>query len=157
MTTITRHKLAQAAQEGVGIAHLTPGQAWAAWKVEIPPERLEKPLASHIAILLESVEQKARRLFFDVAPNDVEAMISAAYDEQHPMFLRGPILETLREGMDEFFPSLKPCGVDDEGNAAYRLTDIAEALGATEEELLSHAEEKGLTDKLRTGSVNPLH
>ena len=159
MMTITRDTLTQAAQEGTGIAHLSPGQAWAAHHLAIPPERLEKPLAPHIAVLLDSIEQKERRAFFGSIshPDDAEGMIQAAYDEQHPMFLRGPILEILREGMSEFFPGLKPCGVDNEGDAAYRLSDIAEALGASEEDLLTHAEAMGFTDQLRTDPPKPLH
>ena len=87
MTTITRDSLAQAAQEGTGIAHLSPGQAWAAHRLAMPPERLEKPLAPHITELLESVERLAQRRFFgDVAPGDAEAMIHRAHDEDHPMF-----------------------------------------------------------------------
>ncbi|MDZ7852333.1 MAG: hypothetical protein U5L98_06705 [Halomonas sp.] len=157
MTTITRDTLAQAAQEGTGIAHLSPGQAWAAHRLAMPPERLEKPLAPHIAALLENVERMAHRRFFDdVAPDDAEAMIHRAYDEDHPMFLRGPLLETLREGMVEFMPGLTPSGVNDKGEAVYRLTDIAAALDVTEDELLARAEAMGLKDRLST-TIHPLH
>ncbi|MBZ9568504.1 hypothetical protein [Modicisalibacter tunisiensis] len=158
MRTITRDSLAQAAQEGTGIAHLSPGQAWAAHHLAMPPERLEKPLAPHITELLESVERLAQRRFFgDVAPGDAEAMIHRAHDEDHPMFLRLPILETLREGMSEHFPDLKPAGYDDQGNPVYSLADLAEALGASEEDLLAHAEEAGFADQLRTTPPKPLH
>lgn len=95
---ITRDTLAHAAAHGRGIAHLTPGQAWAAHTLAMPPERLEKPLASHIAALLENVERLARRRFVeDVASDDAEAMILHAHDEDYPMFLRIPALETLNE------------------------------------------------------------
>jgi|SRR5690554_5154832 len=159
MMTITRDTLTQAAQEGTSIAHLSPGQAWAAHHLAVPPEHLEKPLAPHIAVLLDSIEQKERRAFFGSIshPDDAEGMIQAAYDEQHPMFLRGPILETLREGMSEFFPGLKPSGVDDEGNPLFSLADIAQELGASEEDLLAHAEAMGLTNQLRTDPPKPLH
>jgi len=65
MTTITRESLAKAAQEGTGIAHLSPGQAWAAHLLAMPPERLEKPLAPNITALLENVERMAARRFFE--------------------------------------------------------------------------------------------
>lgn len=156
--TITRDTLAQAAAHGLGIGHLTPGQAWAAHRLAMPPERLEKPLASHIAALLENVERLARRRFFDdVAPDNAEAMIHRAHDEDHPMFLRGPILETLRDGMEEFFPGLKPSSVDEEGRPVFKLADLAQALGASEEDLLAHAEKMGIADQLRTTPPKPLH
>lgn len=159
MTTITRDALAQAAQEGTGVGYLTPGQAWAANHLALPLEHLEKPLAPHIAVLLESIEQKARRAFFGSIshPEDAEGMMQAAYDEQHPMFLRGPILETMREGFKEFFPDLRPSGVDEEGRQLFNLADIAVALGASEEDLLAHAEDAGIADQLRTTPPNPLH
>ncbi|WP_081135489.1 hypothetical protein [Halomonas sp. BC2] len=156
--TITRESLNQAATHGQPLDHLTAGQVWAAHKLAIPPERLQRPLASHIGTLLESVERKAQRRFFgDVAPGDAEAMIHRAHDEDHPMFLRLPILETLREGMNELFPDLKPSGVDEEGRQLFNLADLAEALGASEEDLLAHAEEAGFAVQLRTTPPKPLH
>lgn len=158
MTTITRDELAQAAQEGTGLDHLTPGQAWAADHLDLALALLEMPLAPSVAVLLQRTEDIARRAFFDpVGPDDAEAMIQAAYDERHPMFLRGPILETLREGMSEFFPGLKPSGVDKDGNQLFNLADLAAALGASEEDLLAHAEEAGFADQLSTEKPSPLH
>lgn len=157
--TITREALAQAATNGEALSHLTAGQAWAAHKLCVPPERLQKPLASHIAVLLENVERKARREFFGgVKPNDTDEMIGRAYDQQHPPFLRLPILETLKEGMDKFFPGLKPVGYDDNGEAVYALADLARALEVSEAELLQHADQRGLTDRIqRTQAPHRIH
>ncbi|MBN8412995.1 hypothetical protein [Halomonas litopenaei] len=124
----------------------------------MPPERRTRPLASHIAALLDNVERLACRRFFDgVLKDDAEEMIKRAYDEGNPIFLRGPIMETLNDGMQEFFPGLKPSGVDDEGRQVFNLADLAEALGTREEDLLAHAEKMGLKAQLRTTSPNPLH
>ncbi|MGC3873805.1 hypothetical protein ACPF7Z_11105 [Halomonas sp. GXIMD04776] len=156
--TITREALAQAARQGAGLAHLSPGQAWAAHDLGLSPESLQAPLSPHLAVLLERKECMARRAFFDpVAPDDAEAMIRQAHDETHPMFLRGPILETLREGMSELYPGLKPTGVNDDGQPLYNLANLAEVLGASEDDLLDMADEKGIRDSLHTGTVNPLH
>lgn len=156
--TITREALNQAAVTGQPLSHLTAGQAWAAHKLCVPPERLQKPLASHIAALLDNVERKASREFFGgVTPNDADEMISRAHDEQHPPFLRLPILETLKEGMDTFFPGLKPAGYDDSGEAVYALADLAHALEVSEAELLQHAEQRGLTDRIQRQSVHRIH
>ena len=149
--TITRESLTQAAATGQALNHLTAGQVWAAHKLCVPPERLQKPLASHIGTLLENVERKARALFFGgVERSDTDTMIARAYDEQHPPFLRLPILETLREGMSEHFPDLKPVGYDDQGNPVYSLADIAQALDVPEDELLDHAEQRGMLDQIKT-------
>jgi hypothetical protein len=157
--TITRESLTQAATHGQPLDHLTAGQVWAAHKLAIPPERLQRPLASHIGTLLENVERKARRHFFEgVERGDTDTMIARAYDEQHPPFLRLPILETLREGMSEHFPDLKPAGYDDQGQAVYALADIAQALEVSEAELLRHAEQRGLTDRIqRTQAPHRIH
>lgn len=131
--TITREALTQAAVTGQALSHLTAGQVWAAHKLAVPPERLQAPLTRHITLLLASIEQEARDAFFGgITPNDTDEMISRAYDKQHPPFLRLPILETLREGMDTFFPGLKPTGYDDSGEAVYALADIAHALEVSE-------------------------
>lgn len=157
--TITRDSLARAAREGTGIDHLTPGQAWAAHSLTLAPAMLATPLASHIAVLLDSLEQKARRNFFGSTshPEDTEGMVQAAYDEQHPMFLRGPILEKLQEGFAEHFPGLKPSGVDEAGQPLFHLADLAHALNASEQDLLAHAEDAGFADQLRTTPPNQLH
>lgn len=148
--TITREALTQAAATGQALSHLTAGQAWAAHKLCVPPERLQAPLTRHIALLLASIEQEARDAFFGgVTPNDTDEMISRAYDQQHPPFLRLPILETLREGFNEHFPELKPAGYDDSGEAVYALADIAHALEVSEAELLQHAEQRGLADRIQ--------
>lgn len=148
--TITRESLTRAATNGQPLDHLTAGQVWAAHKLAIPPERLQRPLASHIGILLENVERKARRAFFGgVEHGDVDKMIARSHDEQHPPFLRLPILETLREGLNEHFPDLKPAGYDDEGQPVYALADIAQALDVPEDELLDHAEQRGMLDQIQ--------
>lgn len=84
-------------------------------------------------------------------------MINRAHDEDRQMFLRGPILEALREGMEEFFPGLKPSGVDEEGRPVFKLADLAHALDTSEEALLAHAEKVGIADQLRTTPPKPLH
>lgn len=157
--TITREALAQAATTGQALSHLTAGQAWAAHKLAVPPERLQAPLTHHITLLLASIEQEARDAFLGgVKPNDTDEMISRAYDEQYPPFLRQPILETLREGMDTFFPGLKPAGYDDSGEVVYALADLANALEVGEDELLQHAEQRGLTDQIqRTPAPHRVH
>lgn len=159
MTIITRDSLAQAAQEGTGIGHLSPGQAWAAHRLAMPPERLEKPLAPHIAALLENIERKVTREFFASADrDDVDSIIRVAHDEDQPMFLRAPMLKEMRQGMVECLPGLTPSGVNDKGEPVYRLADIAAALDVPEEELLARAEAMGLKDQLSTTpQVHPLH
>lgn len=155
---ITREAIQQAASQGHGIGHLTPGQTWAAHRLAIPSERLQRPLAGHIAILLANTERVARERFFGgVQPGDTDEMIRRAHDDQHPPFLTHPLRETLSEGLAEHFPDLKPGGVDDDGNVVYRLADIAQALGVTEEELHREAERRGIADKIQSTSVHPLH
>lgn len=154
---INHDTIKQAAESGTGLDHLTPGQTWAAYEASVKPKHLRQPMRHSMILLLASVEQKARQAFFGgVERGDTDEMIHRAYDEQHPMFLRAPILETLQEGMETFFPDLKAV-VDDDGNPAYRLDHIAKALGASEEELLALAKEKGIEDQLQTKSVHTLH
>jgi hypothetical protein len=156
--TITHETMTQAAAHGLGIGHLSPGQTWAAHIIGIPADRLQEPMEPIVREALADVERVARSQFFDdVAPDDAEAMIQRAHDEAHPMFLRGPILETMHEGMAKFFPSLKASGVDEEGRPLFNLADIAQALGASEEDLLAHAETMGIADQLRTTPPKPLH
>lgn len=156
--TITREALTQAAVTGQALSHLTAGQVWAAHKLAVPPERLQAPLTRHITLLLASIEQEARDAFFGgITPNDTDAMISRAYDQQHPPFLRLPILETLREGFNEHFPELKPTGYDDQGEPVYSLADIAHALEVSEAELLQHADQRGLTDRIQRQTVHRIH
>ena len=158
MKTITREVLADAARRGVGIADLTPGQAWAADSLSLLPERLTPPISSHIVALLENIEGKVTREFFASADrDDADSIIRVAHDEAQPMFLRAPILETLREGMVECLPGLTPSGVNDKGEAVYRLADIAAALDVPEDELLARAEAMGMTDRVEAGPVHPLH
>lgn len=155
---INHDTIKQAAESGTGLDHLTPGQAWAAHEASVNPKHLHQPMRHSMILLLASVEQKARQAFFGgVERGDTDEMISRAYDEQHPMFLRAPILETLQEGMEKFFPDLKATAVDDEGKAVYRLDHIAKALGATEDELLALAEEKGVDNRLQTKPIHTLH
>ncbi|MBE0399004.1 hypothetical protein EI168_02630 [Halomonas sp. FME1] len=155
---INHDTIKQAAESGTGLDHLTQGQVWAAYKASVKPKHLRQPMRHSVILLLASVEQKARQAFFGgVERDDAEEMISRAYDEQHPMFLRGPILETLQEGMETFFPDLKATAVDDDGNAVYRLDQLAKALGSTEEELLALAKEKGVDNRLQTKPIHTLH
>lgn len=98
--TITREALTQAAAIGQALSHLNAGQVWAAHKLCVPPERLQKPLASHIAALLDNVERKARREFFGgVTPNDTDEILSRTYGQQ-PTFFASANLGSL-EGRSE--------------------------------------------------------
>ncbi|NVF13763.1 hypothetical protein [Vreelandella maris] len=155
---INHDTIKQAAERGTGLDHLTPGQAWAAHEASVKPKHLRQPMRHSMILLLASVEQKARQAFFSgVEHGDTDEMIYRAYDDRHPMFLRGPILETLQEGMETFFPDLKATAVDDDGNAVYRLDNLAKALGASEEELLALAKEKGMEGRLQTKPIHILH
>lgn len=156
---INHDAIKQAATTGQALSHLTAGQVWAAHKLDMPPERLQAPLTRHTTLLLAITEQEARDAFFGgVVPNDTDAMIARAYDEQHPPFLRLPILETLREGMATFFPDLKTAGYNDNGDAVYALADLAHALGVSEAELMQQAEQRGLTDRIqRTPAPHRIH
>lgn len=155
---INHETIKQAAESGTGLDHLTPGQAWAAYEANVKPKHLRQPMRHSMVLLLASVEQKARQTFFGgVERGDTDEMIYRAYDEQHPMFLRAPILETLQEGMEKFFPDLKATAVDDDGNAVYRLDQLATALGASEEDLLTLAKEKGIEDRLQAKPIHNLH
>lgn len=59
--------------------------------------------------------------------------------------------------MDTFFPGLKPAGYDDSGEAVYALADIAHALEVSEAELLQHADQRGLTDRIQCQTVHRIH
>jgi hypothetical protein len=155
---INHDTIKQAVERGTGLDHLTAGQAWAAYEANVKPKHLRQPMRHSMVLLLASVEQTARQAFFGgVEHCDTDAMIYRAYDEQHPMFLRAPILETLQEGMETFFPDLKATAVDDEGNSVYRLDHISKALGASEEELLALAKEKDMESQLQAKPIHTLH
>ncbi|MFG6178538.1 hypothetical protein ACGTN6_14970 [Halomonas sp. THAF12] len=156
MATITPETLAQAAEQGDGIAHLSPAQAWAAWKLDMPPARLQRPLARHTLLLLANIDRKARRAFQRAATTP-DAMIGAAFDDRHPPYLRLPVQAELRHGMAECFPGLSPASRDADGNALYSLTDLATALGTTEAEIVDHAKHEGMADMITTGPVRPIH
>ena len=156
MTTITPEALAAAAESGEGIAHLSPAQAWAAWKLAMPPARLLRPLARHVLVLLANIDRKARRAFRQAAVSP-DAMIAAAFDDRHPPYLTRPVQAELRRGMAECFPGLRPTGRDADGNALYNLADLAEALGTTEGEITDHAEREGIAEGVTTGPVTPIH
>ncbi len=156
MATITPEALAAAAESGEGIAHLTPAQAWAAWKLAMPPARLQSPLARHVLVLLANIDRKARRAFQRAAASP-EAMIEAAFDDRHPPYLRLPVQADLRRGMAECFPGLRPTGRDAAGNALYHLADLAAALGTTESEIIDHAQREGMAEGITTVAVTPIH
>ena len=156
MTTITPEALASAAERGESIAPLSPAQAWAAWKLAMPPARLQRPLARHTLVLLANIDRKAQRAFQRAAASP-EAMIETAFDDRHPPYLRLPIQAELRRGMAECFPGLRPTGRDAAGNALFSLADLAEALGTTESEIIDHAEREGIAEGITTGPVTPIH
>jgi len=157
MQSITPEALATAAESGEGIAHLSPAQAWAAWKLAMPAERLQRPLARHVLVLLANVDRKASRAF-QRAVASPDAMIAAAFDDRHPPYLRRPVQAELRRGMAECFPGLRPTGRDAAGNALYNLADLAAVLGTTEGEIIDHAEREGIADLITQGEeVTPIH
>ncbi|WP_275289321.1 hypothetical protein [Halomonas elongata] len=158
MTTITRASITEADEQGRGIGHLTPGQVWAAHQLALSPGHLESPLADPVADLLANIEHAARRRFYgDVVPNDAESIIQLACDENHPMFLRAPILAKLSDGTEEIYSSLKPAGINEEGFPSYRLVDLAQVLGTSEEVLMDYTKALGITTQHRTTPLEPLH
>lgn len=54
---ISRGALEQAARTGTGVGCLNPAQAWSAWKLAIPAERLQWPLSTKITAILDAVSQ----------------------------------------------------------------------------------------------------
>lgn len=154
--TITRESLNQAATHGQPLDHLTAGQVWAAHKLAMPPERLEKPLAPHIALLLQEAADKASRSFHLVYPNSA-AMISAAYDDRHPMFLRRPVQEVISASLSETFPGLRPTGVNEDGTEFYSLAGLAKALRTSEEALLELAMGQAIEEEIGDDSDLRLH
>lgn len=54
---LSQRGLEQAARTGTGVAFLSPAKAWAAWKLAIPVERLQRPLSPSIAATLNAVSQ----------------------------------------------------------------------------------------------------
>src|SRR5690554_4275454 len=53
VAALTPRSLEQAAINGTGAAFLSPSQTWAAWKLAIPAERLQRPLSARVAAVLE--------------------------------------------------------------------------------------------------------
>lgn len=156
-TTITSASLANAANQGEGIAHLSPGQAWAANKLKMPPNALADPLPSHTAAILDNIDRRERQRFAAACPNP-DAMIQAVYDERHPAYLRQPVLEKLSEGMRHCFPDLKPAGIDTRtGKPVYHLSDLAKALDTTEDELDSLAAQHGMQNTIDDSDVTRIH
>ena len=56
-TTLTPRSLEQAALSGVGVGCLSPSQSWAAWRLAIPVERLQRPLSARVAAVLNRVSR----------------------------------------------------------------------------------------------------
>ena len=54
---LTPRSLEQAAINGTGAAFLSPAQAWAAWQLAIPAERLQRPLSARLAAVLDRVSR----------------------------------------------------------------------------------------------------
>ncbi|EWH03233.1 hypothetical protein [Halomonas sp. BC04] len=54
---LTKQALQQAASNGVGAGCLSPSQAWAAWKLAIPVERLQRPLPARVVAVLDRVSR----------------------------------------------------------------------------------------------------
>lgn len=53
----SQEELEQAARTGSGVAFLSPRQAWSAWRLAIPVERLQRPISARIAGILDAVHQ----------------------------------------------------------------------------------------------------
>ncbi|NYS60824.1 hypothetical protein [Vreelandella salicampi] len=155
-TKITTTALAHAAETGASLGHLSPPQAWAAHRLSMPPSALSDPLPGHLVTILDNIDRAERRRFADACP-DPDTMIQAAYDEQHPAYLRLAIQEKLAEGMRSCFPDLKPKGVDSQGNRVYLVDDLAKALGTTEDELAMLAAQRGMQNTINDSDVTPIH
>ncbi|AMD02495.1 hypothetical protein [Halomonas chromatireducens] len=54
---LTPRTLQQAAINGAGTGCLSPSQAWAAWRLAIPVERLQQPLSARVARVLDRVRR----------------------------------------------------------------------------------------------------
>ncbi len=54
---LTPRSLEQAAINGDGAGCLSPSQTWAAWRLAIPVERLQRPLSARVAAVLERVSR----------------------------------------------------------------------------------------------------
>jgi hypothetical protein len=52
---ISQSTLEQAARAGTGVGGLSPAQAWAAWRLAIPAERLQRPFPARIVAILDAV------------------------------------------------------------------------------------------------------
>lgn len=153
---ITREAIEKAAASGEGLAHLTPGQAWAAHSKGVDPSKLEFPLPGSIKVLLDFHSRKVEKAFRRAATTK-EEMINLAYDEAYPAWLRNPLKDILSEGLRKHFPGLRPTAVDDRGSPVYSTADLAEAFGVPEEDLFDYAEREGLTDCIYNGPTNPIH
>lgn len=155
-TAITQQALAQAAEQGEGIAHLLPHQTHTLHLLGVPASAIASPLTPEQETALAHVHGLNVEEFKRACPTP-EAMIEAAYDERHPPYLRLPVQHKLAEGMRHCFPDLKPAGVDSQGRGVYRLSDLANALGASEDELHDLAEQHGMQNTLNDSDVTPIH
>lgn len=66
--------------------------------------------------------------------------------------------QQLREGLDRFFPTLKPEFVDEDGQRYYSVEKLQKELGMTDEEMAEALEDMQLRRAERGGKANkPLH
>lgn len=156
-------QLSELAETGGAFDGTTPAQTWAMHKLvqggTHMKDLMDIELDEHFDRIITKMEQEARDQFADAISDldDRGAIVHAAYDESHPAFIRLQLKQAMRETFNSMYPALKPTGVDDEGQKLYNLADVAETLGAREEELLDHAEEAGFADQLSTTPPKPLH
>lgn len=158
---LLKEKLAEMAEVGGAIDGMTPGQTWAINDLVEQGVCLNDMVSDeqqeYFNRLISETEEGARDKFErDISDlDDPSAIVNSAYDESKPAFLRLSLQQAMRETFDEQFPGLRPSGVDDEGGEVYLLSDIAESLGANEQDLLDHAEKAGIADQVRSSTVPP--
>ncbi|MGJ7458166.1 hypothetical protein [Halomonas sp. RA08-2] len=75
---ISQDALEQAARAGAGVGCLSPTQAWAAWKLAIPVERLQRPLPACIATTLDAVSQTETSRLRQPSRSDQEPLLRRA-------------------------------------------------------------------------------
>jgi len=155
-TAITQQALTQAVEQGEGIAHLLPHQAHTLHLLGVAASAIASPLTPEQETALAHVHRLNVEEFKRACPTP-EAMIQAAYDERHPPYLRLPVQHDLAEGLHHCFPDLKPAGVDSKGRGVYRLSDLAQALGTSEDELHGMAEQHKMQNTIDASDVNPIH
>ena len=90
---------------------------------------------------LEQIQRAALSARINSADDKADELIKAAFDPATPDYLRAELQEILNSTFAEMFPNLKPSGCDDDGKIYYSVSDIADALGITPEQVQKTATE----------------